>query len=694
MFEFSIACKYLIPRWRQLSVSIISLISVLVISLVVWLIIVFFSVVHGLEKVWTDKLIGLTAPVRIIPTDAYYQSYYYLIDSISSSSNYTAKSLAEKIASPETDPYQPGIDEEIPANWPAPLLDADGKLIDLAKEMERQINALVDVPGISAKDYEVTFGNVHLKLIREPLAAKTNSGEEIQPAGLSQAAYLASFDGTNPWFQKTLTKIVPKDLQNLLNAIARNMAGNKEQLRIELGELLDNAKVTALQTPEIGWRIPQKLLPAKVKWEVILATNRAGQLSHLIVPPAANLAQLTRLSGAEHLKTGVLQIEGNSWKLISDSDKEQKDVQNIPLVVPGQVTIPAELVQSSLARLNKLQDLQFEVHFQLQGVVLEGRVPFRQLEIAEAQPKRELTGTKPPFWIGYEETSQTYEIPLHEQWGEGVILPKSYREAGVLLGDQGYLSYYIPTASSMQEQRIPIFVAGFYDHGVLPIGGKMVLLNKETISLIRSSYEQNDGASSGINVRFDNIEQAGQVKNQLQHALAQKGLDRYWKIETYREYDFAKDLLQQISSEKNLFSLISIVIIIVACSNIISMLIIMVNDKKLEIGILRSMGAHSGSIAFIFGFCGITMGLTGSLLGIGMAVATLHYLQPIVDFIGRVQGYEMFNAMIYGETLPNQLSLSALAMVLAATVAISLIAGLVPAIKACLLKPSAILRAE
>ena len=60
MYELSVARKYLIPRWRQLSVSIISLISILVIALVVWLIVVFFSVKDGLENGWIEKLVALT----------------------------------------------------------------------------------------------------------------------------------------------------------------------------------------------------------------------------------------------------------------------------------------------------------------------------------------------------------------------------------------------------------------------------------------------------------------------------------------------------------------------------------------------------------------------------------------------------------------------------------------------------------
>jgi lipoprotein-releasing system permease protein len=172
------------------------------------------------------------------------------------------------------------------------------------------------------------------------------------------------------------------------------------------------------------------------------------------------------------------------------------------------------------------------------------------------------------------------------------------------------------------------------------------------------------------------------------------GIDPYWKIETYREFEFTKDIIQQLQSEKRLFTLLATLIIIVACSNIISMLIILVNDKKIEIGILRAMGATSASIALIFGVCGVVMGILGSLLGTLAAMLTLKNIQAIVDFISRVQGYEMFNPVFYGESLPNEISLEALTFVIVATAIISLIAGIVPAIKASLIKPAEILKSE
>ena len=85
-------------------------------------------------------------------------------------------------------------------------------------------------------------------------------------------------------------------------------------------------------------------------------------------------------------------------------------------------------------------------------------------------------------------------------------------------------------------------------------------------------------------------------------------------------------MLQQFQSDKYLFTLVGIIILLVACCNIISLLALLVNDKKKEIGILQAMGASKKSIALIFGTCGVAMGIVSSLIGTMRAIATLHYL--------------------------------------------------------------------
>jgi lipoprotein-releasing system permease protein len=509
MFEFSVACKYLIPRWRQLSVSIISLISIAVIALVVWLILVFFSVANGLEKMWVEKLVGLTAPIRLTPTEAYYRSYYYNVDGISLASGFSQKSIGEKLNASVTDPYDPDTDEEIPGYWPKPDQHPGGQVKDLVKEAFasiKNIEAKGKVP-LKARDFSISASQLNLM----PSTSGINPQKPFEdiPDTLAYVVYLGSFDPDNTVLARTL---------------------------------LENESID-------------------------------------------------------------------------------------------------------------------------------------------------------PRWIHKKDGSLV--LPTDPILGDGVLLPKTFKDAGIMLGDHGYLSYYATTPSSTQEQRVPVYVAGFFDHGVMPMGSKFALVNHDIATLIRASNAQQEQLpTAGINVRFEDFGKAESIKMALQDELEKQGIDRYWRVETFREYEFTKDFLQQLESEKNLFSLIAVVIIIVACSNIISMLIILVNDKKKEIGILLAMGSSPASIAAIFGLCGMVMGALGSLLGISLAIVTLHNLQALLGFFGNLQGHDVFNAMYYGKTLPNELSYEALGFVLVATVLVSLLAGVIPAIKASLLKPSTILRSE
>lgn len=703
MFELSVAFKYLTPRWRQLSVSIISLISILVIALVVWLVVVFFSVTNGLEKSWIQKLISLTAPIRITPTDAYYHSYYYQIDGLSEGANYTLRSIQDKQAATESDLYDQSVDGELPAGFPAPDFGVDGSLKDLVKRAYTAIGSVHDVPGISANAFEMTSSNLRLRLLRE------QNHRQLVQSYVSQAAYIVSLDPTNPSLRQSLLPISIADLNNLLENATLSIDDDpsagigvdiKESNIPPLKHLFNSLTVRQLRTTK-DWVIPKRLLPHTGEAQGI-ATMRHGRPDKIRIPLRLKeipgiMAQLKE-AGLD-VKPVKLRLESGIAYISIDNQHETPLPEPVKLLLPKDSPLRATLVPASLDRAKSSSELRFTLDTLIQDITLQGETPLGSLEISKADihstfPK---TPSTVPFWL-YELANGTEKeliLPSLPGIGDGILLPKGFREAGIRVGDRGYLSYQTPTFSAVQEQRLPIFVAGFYDPGIIPIGGKLVLANRDIVSIIRGSHQFDESPlSNGINVRFDQLDQADHVKEELEQRFELLGIAPYWHIETFREFDFTKDLIQQLRSERNLWSLLATVIIIVACSNIISMLIILVNDKKIEIGILRAMGASSFSIAIIFGFCGMMMGMLGSVIGMGAAFLTLKHLQALVDFIGWVQGHQMFNPIFYGNVLPNEISLDALLFVIITTSLVSLVAGVVPAIKACLLRPSTILKAE
>ena len=73
---------------------------------------------------------------------------------------------------------------------------------------------------------------------------------------------------------------------------------------------------------------------------------------------------------------------------------------------------------------------------------------------------------------------------------------------------------------------------------------------------------------------------------------------------------------------------------------------------------------------------------------------TLHYLPSLIMLLSRMQGFDAFQRLFYNNTFPTSLSVEALQFVLLSTTLTSLLAAIIPAIKACTVKPAAILRSE
>lgn len=504
MFELQIALKYLIPKRKLISTALISLMSVVVVSLVVWLVLVFLSVTAGIEKTWLNKLTSLYAPLRISPSESYYQSYFYQIDSHASASSYTLKTIGEKAEALKSDPYAASIDMEIPEFWLKADLDGSKNLVDPVKIALRELESLKsDFPNLRFQDYEISGALLKIDLERQGRISH-----------LTQMSYLFSFMDKNP------------------------------------------------------------------------------HLASLLLPPSNSDLE----HGADFLAT----------------------IQN------GSICLP------------------------------EG-----------AQ--------------------------------NAVLIPKSYRDSGVLIGDKGVLIYSVPSAALAQEQRISIRVAGFYDPGLLSLGNRCLIVPSHmTRQMYASSqtYSPDGTPTNGLFIWPDRFDDVSALQQEIAFRFEQAGIGKYWNITSYDQYEFSKDLLQQFRSDRTLFSLIGAIILFVACCNIISLLVLLVNDKKREIAILQSMGASSKSIAIIFAICGTAMGFLSCIIGSLLAIFTLHNLDSLISFLSAVQGRAAFNPLFFGQNLPNELSYEALLFVLIATPLLSFIAALIPSLKACKIRATAVLRAE
>lgn len=691
IFEFSIAKKYLIPKKGQLSTSLISLISVGVISLIVWLILTFLSITNGIEKTWINKLTSFNAPIHIIPTENYYHSYYYQIDSISNASNFCTKSIGEKATTCITDPYNDD-DMELPLLWPKKVCNKDGSTKDLVKEVFH----ILDEQKLIAQDYEISGAIVKLHMIRPQNIPFSSLQEDKNQRCLTQVSYISSFCGKSP---KLATLIEPprmEDLNHLFfltqissNEIKEDLSDQAHSISIDnfqkrIQSLLSHVTIQKMQNISHRWQSLAFVLPEGIEFDAN-AFIKQGKPSAISIPLKKGISQ------------GKLVKRGGHFLFIGQDGIMHEVQLTIPLFIEGTLSIDVALRPPIFSSLLSLRDLHFDMKACLQGHTLQGQIPWEDIEIVQAETKSVFNQEPdiPPPWpyIVHSEAKLPYNLSNDAP----VILPKHFQNSGIKIGDVGYFGYGAPTITSIQEQRLPLYVAGFYDPGVMSIGAKYILTTSEVVHAINTSSQESffdSNMVNGIQVYLPNLSQAKEVKTLLIKAFDKVGLLPYFTITTFHEYDFAKDLLQQFQSDKYLFTLIGLIVLLVACSNIISLLIILIKDKKREIAVLSSMGASKISIGWIFTLCGGIMGVLGTIIGTIAAFLTLHNIDTVINLLSFLQGHELFNTMFYEKSLPNELSSHALILVVVATPIISLLAGFIPAIKACKLSPSQILRCE
>ncbi|MFZ0566071.1 MAG: FtsX-like permease family protein [Chlamydiales bacterium] len=670
-FELTVALKYLIPRWRQLSVSIISLLSVLVISLVVWLVVLFLSVTDGIEKKWISELVALNAPLRVVPTDAYFNSYYYKIDNLSLDSDYTTKTIGEKLTAYQSDPYDPMVDVELPSDFPIADRRADGSLKDPVKEGWEVITSLNHL-GVRPQEHEVSFGNLRLNLIR-----KQSPFDEVKQTFLNQVSYVSSNDEKNSRLQQMVLPITKQDYNNLLQSFTSD--DNPAQF-------FDYVEVTKLAVSDNNFTLAPPLYPTQGSLKGI-GVVQSGKVQKIIFPSKSqDLEELGSEINDQGYETVAMEVEFFKGKMAAKSTSLCTISDSVMLQLNK-----GTLFEAALIRAEPPERVQFKIEGAVQGLPISGSVRYDHLEIHEAHLK---SSQEEALCVSSSEEGGCI-IPSGRILGDGILISKQYKSNDVRVGDRGYLAYYTSTASSLQEQQIPVYVAGFYDPGMMPVGNKLIFVDSDVTALLRGNMTITDKMlGNSINVWLDDIYKAEEVKQQLTAALKAKEIDKYWEVQSYHDYEFARPILQQLESDKTLFTLIAIIILIVACSNIISMLVLLIKDKKREIGIMQSMGASPKRIATIFGICGFTTGLASSILGTIAAILTLHHLKSLVAFLSFLQGHEAFQAAFYGNQLPNELSYGALLFVTLATLFISFLAGIIPAVKAAKIRPSEILRAQ
>jgi lipoprotein-releasing system permease protein len=282
---------------------------------------------------------------------------------------------------------------------------------------------------------------------------------------------------------------------------------------------------------------------------------------------------------------------------------------------------------------------------------------------------------------------------------EGVILGHaiaSFRKKGIT-ADEPVKDVYVlergdeviittVMGPKLMPARSLFVVTDYFKSEMSEYDGNYVFVSKKKLQELRAM----DNRVSSIQIKLKNYQEDAQdVVKHLETIFPSP----YFKVQTWE--DKQGPLLAAISVERGILNVLLFLIVGVAGFGILAIFTMIVVEKTRDIGILKALGASNGGVMKIFLGYGLLLGVVGACLGTILGLALTNNINWLEHYLGKITGQDLFPRDIYYfDKIPTDVQFWAVVMVNFGAVAISVIASVLPALRAALLHPVRALRYE
>ena len=306
----------------------------------------------------------------------------------------------------------------------------------------------------------------------------------------------------------------------------------------------------------------------------------------------------------------------------------------------------------------------------VRGSVVRGVLPEREAQVAE---------------IGQQMRSGS--LAALKPGAFGIVLGSELARAlGVVTGDK--VAVIAPQGQVTPAGLIPrlkqFTVVGIFEVGMFEYDSALALMHLEDAQKL---YQLGD-AVSGVRLRLDDLFAARSVAREV---TAKLDRDTYATDWTRSHANF----FRAVEIEKRVMFIILTLIVAVAAFNIVSTLVMLVQDKQADIAILRTLGASPASIVQIFMIQGSLIGIIGTLIGVVSGVLIGLNVDTVVPAIEHVLGFKFLAKDVYYiSDLPSDVLAGDVTTIGLVSLVLSFVATLYPSWRASRVNPAEALRYE
>ena len=193
---------------------------------------------------------------------------------------------------------------------------------------------------------------------------------------------------------------------------------------------------------------------------------------------------------------------------------------------------------------------------------------------------------------------------------------------------------------------------------------------------------------SGIRLKVDNLFDADTITRNVIDSLG----DGYYGLDWMQQQ---RHFIRALNLEKQMIAIILSLIIAVAAFNIVSMMVMVVTDKKSDIAILRTLGMTPKRIVKIFYYQGVSIGLIGISFGTILGLLLAANIESVISGIESIIGFQFFpKDVFYINRFPSKILPSDVISIILGSLFLVIIAAIYPAKRAGRINISEVLRHE
>jgi lipoprotein-releasing system permease protein len=311
-----------------------------------------------------------------------------------------------------------------------------------------------------------------------------------------------------------------------------------------------------------------------------------------------------------------------------------------------------------------------------------------------------LTGarTNAALVMGVEPGSEATVSELSKRMREGRLEDLRDGEFGILLGDQLALMLGVrvgdrinvtlneftstPMGAMPRSKRFTVV-------GVFSMGEHTADSSFAFVSLGDAQRMLRLGSGvSGVRIKLADLWKAGEVSTELGQRLDVGVQVSDWMRDN-------RNFFSALSMERTVMFILLSLVIAIAAFNLVSSLVMLVQDKQADIAILRTLGLSPGQVMAVFIVQGSVIGVVGTAVGVVGGVLLSLNLSTLVGAIESVTGRELMPSDVYYISgVPTAVYPSDVIQVALVALSLSFLATLYPAWRASRTDPASALRYE